>query len=176
MAALYVRLMDRTYLACIWLAAGSIFLMSLIIPWGVFSRYVLGSGSHWPEPVAILLMIVFTFFGAAASYRAGSHIAVAMLTDRLPHPLQKAGVVLVDLLMLATSAFVLIWGSRLVMGTWNQTIAELTWLPVGATYAPLPIGALLTMLFIVERMWAGSQAHRPVVRYDEQVDAAEGVA
>ncbi len=56
--------------------------MSLIIPWGVFARYVLGTGSQWPEPIAILLMVVFTFLGAAAAYRAGAHIAVAMLTDR----------------------------------------------------------------------------------------------
>ena len=57
--------------------------MSLIVPWGVFTRYVLGTGSQWPEPIAILLMLVFTFIGAAAAYRAGAHIAVTMLTDRL---------------------------------------------------------------------------------------------
>ena len=39
--------------------------MCLIIPWGVFARYVLGIGSQWPEPIAILMMVVFTFFGAA---------------------------------------------------------------------------------------------------------------
>ena len=63
--------------------------MSLIIPWGVFTRYVLGTGSQWPEPIAILLMMVFTFIGAAAAYRAGAHIAVTMLTERLPAPLQR---------------------------------------------------------------------------------------
>ena len=56
----------------------------------MFARYVLGTGSQWPEPIAILLMVVFTFFGAAAGYRAGAHIAVAMLTDRMPPPLQTA--------------------------------------------------------------------------------------
>jgi TRAP-type C4-dicarboxylate transport system permease small subunit len=30
----------------------------------VFTRYVLGTGSQWPEPIAILLMVVFTFIGA----------------------------------------------------------------------------------------------------------------
>lgn len=84
-----LRLFDRLYLLCIWISGISIFLMSLIIPWGVFARYVLGTGSSWPEPVAVLLMVTFTFLGAAASYRAGSHIAVGMLTDTLPKPLQK---------------------------------------------------------------------------------------
>jgi len=77
------RLLDLVYLTCIWVAGACIFLMSLFIPWGIFSRYVLGTGSQWPEPISILLMVVFTFLGAACSYRAGAHIAVEMLTQRL---------------------------------------------------------------------------------------------
>ena len=53
-----LRLFDRLYLLCIWISGISIFLMSLIIPWGVFARYVLGTGSSWPEPVAVLLMVL----------------------------------------------------------------------------------------------------------------------
>jgi TRAP-type C4-dicarboxylate transport system permease small subunit len=80
----FLRLADALYLACIWVSGASIFVMSLIIPWGIFTRYVMGTGSQWPEPISILLMVVFTFFGAAAAYRAGSYISVAMVTDRLP--------------------------------------------------------------------------------------------
>ena len=58
-----LRSLDVVYLACIWIAGLSIVLMSLIIPWGVFARYVLGTGAHWPEPVAVLLMVGFTFLG-----------------------------------------------------------------------------------------------------------------
>ena len=82
------RALDGLYLACIWTAGLSILAMSLIIPAGVFARYVFGVGAQWPEPIAILLMVVFTFIGAAAAYRAGAHIAVAMLTDRLSPPLR----------------------------------------------------------------------------------------
>ncbi|WP_286917786.1 TRAP transporter small permease, partial [Pseudomonas sp. UBA6276] len=63
---------DLLYRVCIGIAGLSVLTMTLIIPWGIFTRYALGSGSSWPEPVAILLMVVFTFFGAAASYRAGA--------------------------------------------------------------------------------------------------------
>lgn len=53
----FLRWMDRLYLFTIWAAGTAIFFMSLIIPWGVFSRYVMGTGSQWPEPIAILLLI-----------------------------------------------------------------------------------------------------------------------
>ena len=59
--------LDAVYLACIWAAGIAITLMSIIIPIGVFMRYVLGTGAQWPEPIAILLMMVFTFIGAAAA-------------------------------------------------------------------------------------------------------------
>jgi TRAP-type C4-dicarboxylate transport system permease small subunit len=70
-------------------AAVAIILMSLIVPVGVVLRYVFGVGAQWPEPIAILLMLVFTFIGAAAAYRAGGHIAVTMLTDRLAPGVQR---------------------------------------------------------------------------------------
>ena len=173
----YLRLMDRFYLASVWLAGAAIALMSVIIPWGVFTRYVLGVGSQWPEPIAILLMMVFTFIGAAAAYRAGAHIAVDMITLRLPAPLQRALAVVVDLLMAAVCLFVAFYGTRLCVETWNQSISELSWLPVGMTYAALPVGSAITLLFVIERMVFGPQGRRPVVRYEEQlVEAGEAAA
>jgi TRAP-type C4-dicarboxylate transport system permease small subunit len=170
--ALYLRLMDRLYSASIWFAGAAIVAMSLIIPWGVFSRYVLGTGSEWPEPIAILLMMVFTFIGAACAYRAGGHIAVDMVTSRLPVALQRALAVVVDLLMAAACLFVAYYGTRLCSETWHQSIAEVPWLPVGVTYAALPLGSAITLLFVVERVIFGSQAQRPRVRYETQLAEA----
>lgn len=163
----YVALMDTVYLACIWSAGAAIVMMSLIIPWGVFTRYVLGTGSQWPEPIAILLMMVFTFLGAAATYRANGHIAVSLLTDVLPASLQRFSRVLVDGLMMLVCSFVVWYGARLSLGTMGQTISELPWLPVGMTYASLPLGSLATLLFVVERFWVGPQHERRLMRYEE---------
>ena len=168
--------LDGVYLVCIWSAGIAIGLMSVIVPVGVFARYVLGFGAQWPEPIAILLMVVFTFLGAAASYRAGAHIAVAMLTSRLPANLRKSCEVLVDLAMAAICLFVLVYGTKLCLGTMGQTLAELPWLPVGVTYAPLPLGALLTLAFVIERMVWGSQHERAVVRFDHGLEEAEASA
>ncbi|MEP7302602.1 MAG: TRAP transporter small permease [Caldimonas sp.] len=166
-AAAIQAALDAIYLAAIWSAGLAIFLMSLIVPWGVFTRYVLGSGSQWPEPIAILLMMVFTFVGAAAAYRANAHIAVDMFTMRLPPALQRVCAVLVDVLMAVVCLFVIFYGTRLCIETWRQSIAELDWLPVGLTYAAIPVGSLLTLLFVLERMWLGPQTHRPVVNIVE---------
>lgn len=158
--------MDRLYLASVWVAGAAIFFMALIIPWGVFARYVLGTGAQWPEPIAILLMIVFSFIGAAAAYRANAHIGVTLLTERLPQGLRQLAGLLADLLVGSASLFVAWYGARLCILTMGQTISELPWLPVGVTYAALPLGSVVTLLFVLERRIYGLQDARPVVKLE----------
>jgi TRAP-type C4-dicarboxylate transport system permease small subunit len=163
MKEIILFLMDALYRACIWISGLSLFIMTIVIPIGVFNRYVLGHGSMWPEPLAILCMIIFTFFGAAAGYRAGAHIAVTMLTDRIPANVGHIFSVLVDLLMIALGLFIARYGFSLCMVTWDQYIAEFPVLRVGLTYLPLPIGSVITVLFVLERIFLGSQHNRPIV-------------
>lgn len=158
---------DALYLGCLWAAGLAIALMSLIVPVGVVLRYGFGIGARWPEPIAILLMMVFTFIGAAAAYRAGGHIAVTMLSDRLSAAAQRALGKGVDALMLVICGFVAVYGARLCLETLGQSVAELPWLPVGVTYAPIPLGALATGLFVVERLCWGPQGQRPLMRIGE---------
>lgn len=168
-----VRLLDALYLACIWISGAALIVMCVVIPIGVVARYAFGFGAQWPEPIAILMMVVFTFFGAAAAYRAGAHIAVQMLTDRLPPAMQRACAWFVHVAMLAVSCFVLLWGAKLVQAMMGQTISELPWLPVGVTYLALPLGSLVTVLFVLEHMVFGSQHARPICTFDHEPGVAE---
>jgi TRAP-type C4-dicarboxylate transport system permease small subunit len=168
------RFVDAVYLACIWIAGGSVFFMTLIIPWGIFTRYVLGYGSQWPEPVSILLMVVFTFIGAAAGTRAGTHIAVEMLTERMPAALKHFSGIAVSALLILLSLFMTVWGFKLCIGTMGQSVPDLPWMAVGVTYLPVPIGGLATLLFVVERALFGPQNRRRIVAYDEALAHVEG--
>ncbi|MHC8411564.1 TRAP transporter small permease [Pseudomonas sp. Hz4] len=175
MKNLLLRINDKIYMTCIWIAGLSVLTISLIIPWGVFARYVLGTGSSWPEPTAILLMMVFTFIGAAASYRAGAHMAVAMLTDRMTPQLRQTMSIVSQLLMATICLFMTIWGTKLCLSTWNQFMSALPTLRVGITYMPIPIGGVLTLIFVLEKLLLGDQSNRRVVRFD-LVEESEGAA
>lgn len=89
MARYYLSAMDVLYRLSIWVAGIALIIMVAAIPIGIFARYIQNDGLSWPEPVAILCMVTFTFIGAAASYRSGSHIAVSMVTDRIPEAGKK---------------------------------------------------------------------------------------
>ena len=158
MAALYRQAMDWAYLICVWLAGCALVLISAVIPWAVFTRYVLNSAASWPEPTAVLLTIVLTFFGAAACYRLGIHMNVTLGVALLPDRLRKACEFIVEILMAVMALFMLVYGYRLCQATWENSIAEFPWLRVGIAYSPIPVGGLLTLLFIIEHLTIGRPA------------------
>ncbi len=171
MKTAYARAMEALYIFCAVVSGLCIVAMTIVIPWGVFTRYVLNSASSWPEPLSILLVIVFTFLAAAACYRGNVHIAVSMVVDNLPPAGRRAAGVTRDVLMALLSLFAIVWGIKLVEATWLNTIAEFPWLSVGITYLPIPIGGAITLLFVIERVWIGppgkhSFVHREPVSAD----------
>jgi TRAP-type C4-dicarboxylate transport system permease small subunit len=147
--------MDALYLLCVVISGIALVVISAVIPWSVFTRYVLNSAASWPEPMAILLTIVLTFFGAAACYRINLHMDIKMMTERLSERGRKLCALLSELLMGATGVFMLIWGWELAVATWHQSIAEFPFLSVGLTYLPIPIGGLFLLLFVIERLTIG---------------------
>ena len=167
MRAAYAAAMERLYLACIVVSATALVAITLVIPYGVFMRYVMNSASSWPEPFSVLAMVLFSFVGGAAAYRANVHIAVQMLTDAVPARARRALLLLADLAMVATALFMIVYGTQLVRATWNQTIAEFPTLSVGITYLPIPVGGLFTLLFLVERLWLGMPPPTSVMYRDQ---------
>jgi TRAP-type C4-dicarboxylate transport system permease small subunit len=155
MRAAFRQAMDLLYLVCATTAGVALVLITLIISWSVFTRYVLNSAASWPEPAAILLSIVLTFFGAAACYRLGQHMQVTFLRDHLPPAPRRLADLAAELLVATLAAFMAVWGYRLCGDTWNQSIAEFPVLSVGVTYLPIPLGGVCLLLFVIERLALG---------------------
>ncbi len=152
---LYRSAMDALYRVCAFVSGSALVLISAVIPWGVFTRYVLNSAASWPEPMAILLTIVLTFFGAAACYRADTHMSISVLVRAMSRPWRRLVEPLAEALTALLALFMVIWGARLVGTTWHQSIAEFPALSVGVTYLPIPIGGAITLLFVAERLLIG---------------------
>ncbi|MGA7803575.1 TRAP transporter small permease [Bradyrhizobium sp.] len=155
MTGLFRRTMDWLYLACVIVGGSALVLIAAVIPYAVFTRYVLNSAASWPEPLAILLTIVLTFVGAAAAYRFNLHMNVSYFANQLPQPWRKGLDLVVQLLMALIASFMIVWGERLVEVTWHNSIADFPQLSVGVTYLPIPIGGACLLLFIVERILLG---------------------
>jgi TRAP-type C4-dicarboxylate transport system permease small subunit len=155
MSAIYRKAMDLLYLLCVFMAGLSLVLISAIIPWAVFTRYVLNRAASWPEPAAVLLTIALTFFGAAACYRTSQHMRISFFVELLPRPVMKLTNLAAELVTGALALFMAIWGAVLVEATKFNTISDFPFLSVGVTYLPIPIGGVILLLFVVERIAIG---------------------
>jgi TRAP-type C4-dicarboxylate transport system permease small subunit len=144
--------MDAVHAACLFVAGSCLVVITLIVPYGVFTRYVLNSAASWPEPMATLLMIVVSFLSAVVCYREHLHIGVGVLPALLGETAKSLLGWLIEGCMMATNLFMLVWGLKLVQATWFQSIAEFPIVSAGVAYLPIPIGGALTALFVIERL------------------------
>jgi TRAP-type C4-dicarboxylate transport system permease small subunit len=158
MSFIYRRMMDALYFGCVVVAGTALVLISAVIPWAVYTRYVLNSAASWPEPAAVLLTIVLTFIGSAACYRRRQHMNLSYVVVMLPAPLRAAAELLAELLVAAMALFFAVYGAKLVAATAHNTIADFPWLSVGVTYLPIPISGAVLLLFVIERIAFGVPA------------------
>jgi TRAP-type C4-dicarboxylate transport system permease small subunit len=158
MSLIYRKMMDALYFGCVVVAGSALVLISAVIPWAVYTRYVLNSAASWPEPTAVLLTIVLTFIGSAACYRQRQHMNLSYVVVMLPPLLRSFAEFLAELLVAAMALFFVVYGAKLVAATFNNTIADFPFLSVGVTYLPIPIGGAILLLFVIERVVLGAPA------------------
>jgi len=170
MKTFYRRAMQNLYLGCIVLSGLGMVAITLIIPSGVFMRYVMNDPLQWPEPAAVIMMVAFSFIGGAAVYRANQQIAVEALMKAVNPPSRAVMQWGVHACMLLIAAFMLGYGAHLCVVTWGNTIAEFPSLSTGVVYMPIPIGGALTLLFIVEKMWLGEPPKDDIMYSDAPAD------
>jgi len=162
------RAMNALYWTGAVFSCLALVLISAIIPWAVYTRYILNSAASWPEPLAVLLTTAVTFIGAANCYRQRIHMNMTVGTNLLPPHARVVAAFISELLMAAVALFMVIWGMKLVMTTWGNSVDEFPWLSVGITYMPIPVSGAMMFLFVVERLTIGpppqdgSDAHIPL--------------
>ncbi|MEQ9561672.1 MAG: TRAP transporter small permease [Woeseiaceae bacterium] len=136
-----------------WFAGAGLIIMTLIIAWQVFARYVLNASPAWAEQAALLLMIWYVMFAAAAGVREGFHIRIAVVEDALSGRLQRLLRITAHSVVALFGVAMAFWGSELVTATWAHVIPTLG-LPRGVAYIPIPVTGALIFLFSVEHVAA----------------------
>ncbi len=79
-----VPILSRFNLAALYVAGIGLVLMTLMVGWQVFCRYVLNDSPSWTEPGAVMLMSWFIFLGAAVGVRENNHLGFDVLLYVVP--------------------------------------------------------------------------------------------
>jgi TRAP-type C4-dicarboxylate transport system permease small subunit len=153
MGDVMATLSRRTSLTARWVANLGLIVMTAIISWQVFARYVLNASPSWAEQAALLLMIWYVMLAAAAGVRENFHIRITVFAAALPPKLRKFAAVVLHLAVGGFGLAMIWWGIELTLATWEHVIPTLG-LPRGAAYIPLPLAGLLIVLFSCEHIAA----------------------
>jgi TRAP-type C4-dicarboxylate transport system permease small subunit len=154
--SLVSRWISRATLA---FAALGLVIMTAIIGWSVFARYVLGDAPAWAEQAALLLMVWFVLLAAAVGVREQFHLGMTAATDAMPLPLRRLSRVIALLAVATFGGAMGVWGAELVHRTWAFDIPTLG-VPRGAAYLPLPIAGWLSVLFALEHLVAEGRGRK----------------
>lgn len=146
----FSRVMSRVLLG---LAALGMCVMTGIISWQVFARYVLQASPSWTEQASLLLMIWFIFFATAVGIREGFHIRITALKEAMPdrfHPAFDIGANIVTGLI---GIIVLVGGFNLTGYTWTHAIPTLG-ISRGYAYIPLIFSGAMIVFYSLEHILA----------------------
>ncbi len=146
--ALVTRLFSRLLML---IGAAGIVAMTAIIGWQVFGRYVLNASPAWTEQAALVLMVWFVMFGAAAGVHEGFHIRIGVFVEALPRRIRTVCRAFALMVIVACGAALTVWGTELVIAVWSHVIPTLG-IPRGIAYLPLPVSGALIVLFGIERL------------------------
>jgi len=123
-------------------AATGLVVMTAVIGWQVFARYVLSDSPAWAEAASLALMVWFILLAAAVGVREQFHIGMTAATNAMPPALAKLSRAFSLLMVGAFGAAMGVWGGELVIRTWDIEIATLG-ISRGFSYLPLPIAGWL---------------------------------
>lgn len=145
-----VRIIARLSDGAALVASIGLVLMTVIIAWQVFGRYVLNSSPVWAESAALIVMLYFVLLAAAAGVYEQSHLGLRFLVLKLSIGPRRAIYVAGQLLVALFGIAMFYNGARLVDFTSTHVIPTLN-ISRSVAYWPFTVCGLLIALFAVFR-------------------------
>ncbi|GEN23649.1 TRAP transporter small permease [Halomonas cupida] len=128
-----------------WLLALLLLVMTVLIFWQFFARFVVGKPLFFSEEIARFAMIWLTFIGAGYAYRKGLLISVDIVLEYAGPRLATVMRVLIILCSLSFALILVHYGFNLVERVSHQ-IAPSTRVSMMWPYLAVPLGGLVIVV------------------------------
>ena len=128
------------------LAAAGLVLMTAVIAWQVFARYVLNDSPPWSEAAALVIMAYFVLLAAAVGVWERFHLGFRLFVSMLPLRPKRAVFMIGQLLIMAFGGAMAFNGMALVNYTASHVIPTLG-VSRSVAYWPFVICGGLIVLF-----------------------------
>ena len=144
-------MMERIAGILVKLGAAGLILMTLVVGWQVFGRFVLQSSPSWSEQTALLLMIWYVFLAAGAGVWERFHIRIEIFEKRLIPGTRRRLRISIHALIAVMGLVLLVFGAQLIWLVRDHVIPSLG-ISRAFAYIPIPVTGALIILFSIGRI------------------------
>lgn len=130
--------------------------MTVVISWQIFGRYVLNDTPKWSEQLAGILIVYLTLLGGAIAIREDRHIALTYFRDKWSKVTQRRTELLVNLLIAGFGVVMVFYGVQMAELVRAWTIPTLG-LSQGVNYYSFPVSGFLIILYAIEKIRRSNQ-------------------
>jgi len=116
-------------------------LLTIIVLYAVFMRYVLNNAPSWSEELSRYIMVWAALLAMSIALRQGRHIGLTSLVERIWGKHYRVAFFFADLAMLIFFVVMLYTGVKMTFFVVNQHSPSMNW-PMWIPYMAIPVGGL----------------------------------
>ncbi|ORC36628.1 hypothetical protein B4O97_06070 [Marispirochaeta aestuarii] len=120
-------------------------ILTVIILYAVFMRYVLNSAPSWSEEMSRYIMVWTALLSMAIALREGRHIGLSSLVERVWGKYTPVAFFIADVFMFAFFATISYTGFKMAIFVVNQRSPSMNW-PMWIPYLSIPVGGVFLSL------------------------------
>lgn len=123
--------------------------MVLAVCWQVITRFILKNPSTGSEEILRYLLVWTTMVGGAYAYGRRKHLSINMLAKKLSPRGQHILDIVVQLIVIAFCAVVMLMGDLRLVETTSNQISSALHLPMPYVYASILVGGVLIVFYAI---------------------------
>jgi TRAP-type C4-dicarboxylate transport system permease small subunit len=128
-------------------------LMTFLVLYQVFTRYVLGTPAAFTEELVRYALIWTSFISAAYAFLHRKHMALAFVRDRFSPRLQRGFLIGADVLVLLFAVVVLVVGGTMLALGAREDYSALLGISRGLVYVIAPVAGLAIAFAQALNIW-----------------------
>ncbi|GAA1229310.1 TRAP transporter small permease [Prauserella halophila] len=144
------------------LAGALLVVMTLLVLYQVFTRYVLGTPAAFTEELVRYALIWTSMISAAYAFLHRKHMALLFLRDRFPQAAQRTLIIGTDVLVLVFAVVVLVIGGTMLALSAATNYSALLGISRGLVYTIGPVAGLAIAFAQVLNIWEDLTGEVPI--------------
>lgn len=146
MNVFFTKLKSGMQLVLSWIAAVLLSVMTFLVLYQVFTRYILNSPAAFTEELVRYFLIWTSFIGAAYAFSTRQHMSLVLLLEKLGPAGKRVLMTMIDVLILLFAVLIiLIGGTKLAMSA-KMEFSALLGIPRSLVYSMAPVSGVFIII------------------------------